>query len=412
MKPEPPPGSRVERTMSLCRPVVFLVCAVLSLGAQALPSASTLQVPLTQPPATTAEAWKGIDQLLAQWQTLRQSHPGVSLTNVSSRARAGENPSPSVRTLIADAEAAGFFTLFSEVAAFGLQADSGVPPASDPVALRYLIQAATARAWIAIFDHDLPRAASATADLFGLGTLMLLQSDDITILMAGASEEFAHVLAHEVFTRAQNAADLVPLRHALASCEARAEPRAITLRLAAARARHAYALGETDPLPAQASEMLDALGSLALLAPWQRSTSLAQDVFDQQRSALLNSPDTADRAFAAEVRTVARSLGILERACGVRRGLILLGALRSHFLSTGSYPDSLADLVPDQLAELPADLYADGPFLYSRSPDGHSMALWGVGLDGIDNQRACPKGLMTGLRTQDTGHDCVFWSAP
>jgi hypothetical protein len=63
--------------------------------------------------------------------------------------------------------------------------------------------------------------------------------------------------------------------------------------------------------------------------------------------------------------------------------LILLDlALLSYQETNGRLPDSLEELVPGVLKELPADPYADGPLKFRRTGDGY--ALYSVGPNKID----------------------------
>ncbi len=59
-------------------------------------------------------------------------------------------------------------------------------------------------------------------------------------------------------------------------------------------------------------------------------------------------------------------------------------ALERHRIKHGSYPESLAALVPEFLAEVPVDPIDGQPLRYRRSADG-LFRLWSVGDDGVDN---------------------------
>ena len=57
-------------------------------------------------------------------------------------------------------------------------------------------------------------------------------------------------------------------------------------------------------------------------------------------------------------------------------------ALAAYYAERGEYPENLADLSPDYLAEIPKDLFAEGDFRYARNDAGY--LLYGVGCNGKD----------------------------
>jgi hypothetical protein len=59
-------------------------------------------------------------------------------------------------------------------------------------------------------------------------------------------------------------------------------------------------------------------------------------------------------------------------------------ALERHRLKHGSYPESLAALVPEFVPEIPRDLMDGQPLRYARTDEG-LFRLWSVGDDGKDN---------------------------
>ena len=73
----------------------------------------------------------------------------------------------------------------------------------------------------------------------------------------------------------------------------------------------------------------------------------------------------------------------------------------------GRWPDSLADLVPGQLAALPLDPYDGQPLRWRRLPYG--IVIYSVGRDGEDNggklDRANPY-------TQGTDLGVELWDVP
>jgi hypothetical protein len=73
-------------------------------------------------------------------------------------------------------------------------------------------------------------------------------------------------------------------------------------------------------------------------------------------------------------------------------------ALKRYHLRHGTFPNTLQELVPPYLSQLPVD-YMDGkPLRYRR--DGPSFFLWSVGNDGQDGggvpNQAMPYGTFTG----------------
>ncbi len=87
-------------------------------------------------------------------------------------------------------------------------------------------------------------------------------------------------------------------------------------------------------------------------------------------------------------------------------------ALELHRARHGGYPTSLGELVPGEIAEPIADLYAaEGPLRYRRVGEGKDAdyLLYSVGLDGTDNDgRADPDQPDIALRSQDSGLDWVI----
>lgn len=71
-------------------------------------------------------------------------------------------------------------------------------------------------------------------------------------------------------------------------------------------------------------------------------------------------------------------------------GVQILLALEVHRSRTGSYPQTLAELVPSELTAVPADSFAkDNAFIYRRRPadatSGRPFLLYSVAQDGADN---------------------------
>ena len=59
-------------------------------------------------------------------------------------------------------------------------------------------------------------------------------------------------------------------------------------------------------------------------------------------------------------------------------------ALERFRLARGAYPETLAELVPDFIAEMPVDTYSRQPLIYRRE-DGGTFLLYGVGKNRTDD---------------------------
>jgi hypothetical protein len=79
--------------------------------------------------------------------------------------------------------------------------------------------------------------------------------------------------------------------------------------------------------------------------------------------------------------------GLLPRAADAearRRILVTALALERYREQHGSYPKTLAALVPDKLKDVPLDFMDGKPLRYDLTEDGH-FVLYSVGLDCVDN---------------------------
>jgi hypothetical protein len=82
-------------------------------------------------------------------------------------------------------------------------------------------------------------------------------------------------------------------------------------------------------------------------------------------------------------------LGYAARAEAHRRLMIAALALQRYYEKHGSYPQTLAVLVPEFLASLPQDFMDGQPLRYRLAGDGHFL-LYSIGLDGVDNGGEMP----------------------
>jgi hypothetical protein len=81
---------------------------------------------------------------------------------------------------------------------------------------------------------------------------------------------------------------------------------------------------------------------------------------------------------------LARSIDAFGRTAVYGDLVSLIVAIERYRLAHGAVPDELTQLVPEFLAELPPDPYADGPYLYLREDSGY--AVYSVGPDRIDGK--------------------------
>lgn len=66
----------------------------------------------------------------------------------------------------------------------------------------------------------------------------------------------------------------------------------------------------------------------------------------------------------------------------------LKAAARLHMLDTGNPPDTLGDLTPSYLPELPNDPFVSAPTSYLKATDAVAMYIYSVGPNGADNTHA------------------------
>jgi hypothetical protein len=92
-------------------------------------------------------------------------------------------------------------------------------------------------------------------------------------------------------------------------------------------------------------------------------------------------------AFSSQATLQAMQL-LRSRSLTWSRLILTEAAIRRRALAEHSFPDTLSDLVPKYLAEVPLDPFGTGPIIYRRTADGY--LLYSVGSDGIDDggQRA------------------------
>ena len=72
-------------------------------------------------------------------------------------------------------------------------------------------------------------------------------------------------------------------------------------------------------------------------------------------------------------------------------GTIIMLALEQYRAQTGQYPDSLQELAPAILEDIPSDLFSAQGFVYrklSNDPLDKGYVLYSIGVDGVDNNGA------------------------
>ncbi|MEZ6145806.1 MAG: hypothetical protein R3B91_10410 [Planctomycetaceae bacterium] len=126
-----------------------------------------------------------------------------------------------------------------------------------------------------------------------------------------------------------------------------------------------------------------------LNAIWERrETKMLTDEIDKAH-ALLFGLRSALKESAANIVVLFTApavdrVVIAEEESKLRMQLVDTGyALAEYRAETGSFPDSLESLVPEQLDELPIDPYSDELYRYKRTDGG--FLLWSVGPDGFDD---------------------------
>ena len=84
----------------------------------------------------------------------------------------------------------------------------------------------------------------------------------------------------------------------------------------------------------------------------------------------------------------------------IKNGLIILCALDQYKIEKGTYPDTLSQLTPKHLKNIPEDLFAaDGKFKYSKT--GDKIVFYSVGADGSDDNGEGDNEYVFGLRFHD-----------
>ena len=72
-------------------------------------------------------------------------------------------------------------------------------------------------------------------------------------------------------------------------------------------------------------------------------------------------------------------------------GTIIMLALEQYRAETGQYPDSLENLTPIILEDIPSDPFSVDGFVYRKGSDeplGKGYVLYSIGVDGVDNNGA------------------------
>lgn len=138
-----------------------------------------------------------------------------------------------------------------------------------------------------------------------------------------------------------------------------------------------------------------------------------------QLDALVASEET-NPVIRAMIPAVSRAMASEDQLLTSLHGVQILLGLEIHRERTGTYPQSLGDLVPGVFAQLPIDVIAkDGAFRYVPRPagvvTGRPFLLYSIGRDQIDNQATQhPKVDVTALNMSKdhAGYDYVVNRTP
>ncbi|MBX9736749.1 MAG: hypothetical protein K2X32_07470, partial [Phycisphaerales bacterium] len=113
-----------------------------------------------------------------------------------------------------------------------------------------------------------------------------------------------------------------------------------------------------------------------------------------QQPAIKRSPRPDEESSLVIIRTIAPGLGLVIRS-DVQARFELLGvrtmlAIERFRVDRGRYPESLGELVPDRLAEVPTDPGLQLPLVYRRIDAAtdelrRGYLLYALGFDGVDN---------------------------
>lgn len=116
------------------------------------------------------------------------------------------------------------------------------------------------------------------------------------------------------------------------------------------------------------------------------------------------SSQIADVMFALVVPAY-KTNAVSERRRQIREDLVLVGYVLAEYHATeGTFPQSLEDLVPKYLTQVPRDPYIDGPVRYVVDPEGGTILLYSFGENGVDDG-----GRIDGATKQD---DIGFGAVP
>ena len=116
---------------------------------------------------------------------------------------------------------------------------------------------------------------------------------------------------------------------------------------------------------------------------WRQSWEGVGLYHEEVEAAVQKNPLRAFARMMTETMPIAVDNIILTESM-LRRARIAI-ALERFFLTKGSYPAALSDLVPTFLSEIPGDPVTSGRTGYRKDPDNGRYVLWHVGLDGEDD---------------------------
>jgi hypothetical protein len=101
-------------------------------------------------------------------------------------------------------------------------------------------------------------------------------------------------------------------------------------------------------------------------------------------SAAARGREFGEMVFAGTAGNFGKCLDATDRAQQTFGNLVVAYALAGYQRANGRYPAALADLAPDHLRTVPADLFSGRGLVYRPTPDG--FLLYSVGANGTDDE--------------------------
>jgi hypothetical protein len=180
----------------------------------------------------------------------------------------------------------------------------------------------------------------------------------------------------------------------------------------------AVATGGEFPMPAAAGDFgpgfrvfflpADLAGYRQLMHRYQQLAARQPppDYAEARREADAIERDITSRPPGVLTRLIVPSIGSVFRsrlrADALRRSAVVLVAATKHRLRKGALPESLDELVPDDMPRVPRDPFAEGKPLVLKQTDA-AVVAYSVGPDGADDGGPVPPGAETVEGNDDVG---------